>query len=203
MQIIAGTAETLSAKLLSEMAHYRYRVFVEQLGWKLQVRGRMELDRFDRPDTCYLVARDAKCEIIGMARLLPTHRPYLLASVFPQLLGDTPAPRTPLVWELSRFAAVDLRARKGVRQDPYGSSVALELLDAAMQFVARQGAQRLVSASPLGIERILRRAGLKARRAGPPVLVDGQRLFACFMEVDKAWRPGADHAAAVAAASAC
>lgn len=192
MEIIAGTAEALPAGMLFDIARYRHRVFVERLGWNLQTRGGAELDQFDRKDTCYLVARNAEGETIGTARLLPTHRPYLLASVFPQLLGDVPAPRTPRVWELSRFAAVDLGARDAPLRDPYGSSTALELLAAAMRVVAEQGAQRLISASPLGIERILRRAGVSAHRVAPPVLIEGHHLFACYIDVDKSWRPRED-----------
>ncbi|MBT2326560.1 GNAT family N-acetyltransferase [Variovorax paradoxus] len=190
MEIIAGSAEVLSAGMFFDMARYRYRVFVEKLGWKLQTRGRTELDQFDRRDTCYLIARNANGRLVGTARLLPTHRPYLLASVFPQLLGDVPAPNTPRIWELSRFAAVDFEA--DAREDPYGSSTALELLHAAMRVVAQEGAQRLISVSPLGVERILRRAGVTAHRVAPPVLIEGQHLFACFIDVDKNWRPRED-----------
>jgi acyl homoserine lactone synthase len=192
MKIIAGTPEQLSAEMLSEMARYRYRVFVEKLGWDLPTRDRMELDQFDRCDTCYVIARDASGEIVGTARLLPTHRPYLLASVFPQLLGGAAAPCTPLVWELSRFAAVDFGADPRGVEDALGSSAALTLLSAAMRAAAHRGARRLISASPVGIERILRRAGVTARRVAPPTLVDGRNLFACLIEIDKRWRPPKD-----------
>ncbi|SDZ70543.1 N-acyl-L-homoserine lactone synthetase [Variovorax sp. YR266] len=191
MEIIAGTVDSFSAGVLFDMARYRHQVFVEKLGWKLQTRGRFELDEFDRKDTIYLIARNPEGEIVGTSRLLPTHRPYLLASVFPQLLGSIPAPCSPQIWELSRFAAVD-----GVRLSPgddlCGSSLALDMLGAAMQAVAKEGGQRLISASPLGVERILRRAGVHAHRAAPPVLIEGQYLFACYIDVDKGWRPRQD-----------
>jgi len=191
MEIIAGTVDSFSAGVLLDMARYRHQVFVEKLGWKLDTRGRFELDEFDRKDTIYLIARDPQGLIVGTSRLLPTHRPYLLASVFPQLLGDLPAPCSPHIWELSRFAAVDV-ARLGPSEDPHGSSLALDMLSVAMQAVAGHGGQRLISVSPLGVERILRRAGLRAHRAAPPVLIDGTYLFACYIDVDKAWRPRPD-----------
>lgn len=192
MEIIAGTPEQLTAEVLSDMARYRYRVFVEKLGWDLQTRNGMELDQFDRCDTCYLIARNANGEVVGTARLLPTHRPYLLASVFPQLLGDSSAPCTPRVWELSRFAAVDFGADPRGAEDGFGSSAALTLLSAAMRVAAKRGARRLVSASPVGIERILRRAGVRAHRVAPPALVDGRYLVACVIAIDTRWRPPND-----------
>ncbi|MBT2337131.1 GNAT family N-acetyltransferase [Variovorax paradoxus] len=192
MEIIAGTVDSWSAGMLLDVARYRHRVFVEKLGWKLHTRCGLELDQFDGRDTVYLVARNPDGDIVGTTRLLPTHRPYLLASVFPQLLGGAPAPCSPKIWELSRFAAVDLGARTDASGDPYGSSLALDLLSAAMRIVEKEGGHQLVSASPLGVERILRRAGLHAHRMAPPVRVESQYLFACAISVDKGWRPRPD-----------
>lgn len=188
MKIIAGTVETFTADVLFDMARYRHEVFVEKLGWKLDTRGRLELDEFDRKDTIYLIARNPAGEIVGTSRLLPTDRPYLLASIFPQLLGDSPAPCSPDIWELSRFAAAE-GTRLGVGEDPHGWTLALDMLSVAMRTVAEKGAQRLISVSPLGIERILRRAGLSAHRVAPPVRVESQQLFACLIDVDKNWCP--------------
>lgn len=194
MEIITGTVDSFTADVLLDMARYRHEVFVEKLGWKLDTRGRLELDEFDRKDTVYLIMRNPHGEIVGTSRLLPTHRPYLLASVFPQLLGDSPAPCSPDIWELSRFAAAE-GARRGMGEDPHGCSLSLDMLSAAMRTVADKGGRRLICASPLGIERILRRAGLCARRVAPPVLVDGHHLFACLIDVDKSWCPQQDRGA--------
>lgn len=188
MEIIAGTVDSFTADVLFDMARYRHEIFVEKLGWKLDTRGRLELDEFDRKDTIYLIARNPDGEIVGTGRLLPTHRPYLLASVFPQLLGGSPAPCSPDIWELSRFAAPE-GARLGLGEDPQGCSLALDMLSVAMRTVATKDGRRLICVSPLGIERILRRAGLCAHRVAPPVLVEGQHLFACLIDVDKNWHP--------------
>jgi N-acyl-L-homoserine lactone synthetase len=201
MDIIAGTPEQLPSELLSDMARYRYEVFVEKLGWKLPTRGRLELDQFDRPDTCYLIARDAAGAIVGTARLLPTQRPYLLASVFPELLGGAPAPNSPRVWELSRFAAVDFGAAGRESSGADVPSTALALLARAMRVVARQRARQLVSVSPVGIERILRRAGLMPRRIAPPLRIDDQYLMACLIDVDARWCPPGGPICAPAAAA--
>src|SRR5438105_6341931 len=108
MDITVGARESLPRHVVDDLACYRHRVFIERLGWQLQAKGGLEVDQFDRPDTVYVIARGAHDKVIGCARLLPTLRPYLLAEVFPQLLHGLPAPCAPDVWELSRFAAVDL-----------------------------------------------------------------------------------------------
>ncbi|MEP6722089.1 MAG: acyl-homoserine-lactone synthase [Variovorax sp.] len=189
MQIIAGTADQLPAGLLFDMARYRHAVFVERLGWQLQPTGRLELDQFDRRDTVYVLAVNAAGKLVGMTRLLPTARPYLLADVFPQLLGGAPLPRSPQVWELSRFAALDPEATASRAQLTFVSPLALDILSVAMSVAADEGATRLISVSPVGVERILRHAGLVNERAGPPIRIEGRPLVACWIKVQRDWRP--------------
>jgi N-acyl-L-homoserine lactone synthetase len=179
MQIVAGRANELHVGALFDMAHFRYRIFVERLGWRLQTHGRLELDQFDRPDTVYVIARDREGNVVGVARLLSTHRPYLLAEVFPQLLGKASRPHSQDVWELSRFAALDLAAAVPASATPFDTSLALILLREAMKVAAQNGAKELVSVSPLGIERILRRGDVRFERMAPPLEISGERLFAC------------------------
>jgi len=180
MEIVVGTAERLTSELMDRLARYRWKVFVEKLGWNLLTAEGLELDQFDRPDTLYLVARNVSGQVAGAARLLPTTRSYLLQEMFPQLMGSEPLPRSADVWELSRFAAVDFDAPGS--QSQFSSPVAVGLLKAALAFAGSQGVRRLITVSPLGIERLLRKAGFVAHRAGPPLIVDGHPLFACWIE---------------------
>lgn len=173
----------LSHTVLERMASYRYRVFIETLGWELPVREGLELDQFDRPDTVYVLSHDERDEVNGCARLLPTTRPYLLGDVFPQLLTGREIPCTPDVWELSRFAAVDFNDQAMNPLQQFSSPVAVNLLRESIATAAAHGAKRLITVSPLGIERLLRRAGFRAHRAGPPMVIDGHAIFACWIEV--------------------
>lgn len=183
MDVVSGAREALRPELCSRVAHYRHQVFVERLGWQLQTRDGVELDEFDRPDTVYVIAQDDDGDIIGFARLLPTTRPYLLADVFPQLLNGLPPPRSPDVWELSRFSAVDLNGPAQSVQGRFDSSIALRLLEESIACAGSGGARRLITVSPLGVERLLHRGGFHAHRAGPPTVVDGHPLFACWIEI--------------------
>lgn len=180
MEITTATAGQLSTGELKEMARYRYGIFVEQLGWQLECSPGIELDQFDRNDTNYVIARSTSGQMIGAARLLPTTRPYLLGDVFPQLMDHSP-PRDAQTWELSRFAVDPPAEHAGISRSRFSSPVAIELLKASLRLAQTKGADRLVTVSPVGVERLLRREGFNASRAGEPCLVSGQMLFACWI----------------------
>ena len=182
--VITGSELILPHDIYRKVGQYRQKVFVETLGWDLQTRDGMELDQFDRPDTLYMVSQDEGGAVNGCARLLPTDRPYLLGDVFPELMQGQPIPCSPDVWELSRFAAVDFNARGGSALAQFSSGIAVQLLRQAMACAAAHGAKRLITVSPIGIERLLRHTGVHAHRAGPPMIIGGHPIFACWIEVD-------------------
>lgn len=182
MEFVVGTQNILPKNLLSRMADFRYRVFVDMLGWKLPCEVGRELDQFDRDDTLYVMAlRDG--EMTGMARLLPTQRPYLLAEVFPQLMGEEALPSDASVWELSRFSAVDTALSGVGAQRQFSSPLAVALMQCVLLHAAQRGVRSLITVSPMGVERLLRRSGFCVRRAAAPVRVGGHLLFACWIEV--------------------
>lgn len=180
MQTIIGRSREFSPELETALAEYRHTIFIERLGWPLPTENGMERDQFDRPDTLYIVAREPNGTICGCARLLPTTEPYLLSEVFRHLLAGVPVPHTREVWELSRFAAATTDSDSAVD----AASNTRNLLAAAVKSAAEQGATRLITVSPLGVERLLQRMGVHAHRAGPPVLIDGKPIFACWIEID-------------------
>jgi N-acyl-L-homoserine lactone synthetase len=182
--VIAGNTETLSDELFSKIGHYRHKVFVETLGWELKTRNGLELDQFDRPDTQYMVSQDDLGQVNGCARLLPTNQPYLLGEVFPELMNGLPLPCSSDVWELSRFAAVDFNSRTSSALAQFSSGIAATLLREAIDYAAANGAKRLITVSPIGIERLLSYTGVHAHRAGPPMIINGHPIFACWIEIE-------------------
>lgn len=184
MYIVSGAQAGLPQGLHIQIARYRYQVFIEQLGWSLRVDDGFELDQFDRSDTIYIVTKNDDEKILGCARLLPTTRPYLLESVFPQLLNGLPLPRSPGIWELSRFAAMDISGQINSIKGQLSSSIAITLLHASIACAAERGAMRLITVSPIGVERLLRRAGVEAYRAGPPAIIDGTPITAFWIEIN-------------------
>jgi acyl homoserine lactone synthase len=182
VRIISGESTHLQPAMMSRLARYRHEVFVQRLGWKLPCPDGIELDQFDREDTVYVVALDKHSGAIrGMARLLPTTGPYLLRDIFPALLHGSPAPASPNIWEISRFAVVELKAPALPGNAQFSSRSATALLRATIMCAAELGASELVSVSPVGIERLLQRAGLRFKTASP-VAIDGRQLFACRID---------------------
>lgn len=183
MEILAGTPAVLSPDVMTGLARYRHKVFIEKLGWELSSEDGQEYDQFDHSDTTYLIARNENGSVVGTARLLPTSRPYLLGEVFPDLIGNVPLPCSEDIWELSRFAAVDFESKKTGHMSQFSSPVAIGLLRAVLKLAAENGVSRLIMISHLGVERLLHRAGFVAHRVAPPSIVDGHPLLACWIEV--------------------
>lgn len=185
MHFITGTSQSFSAEMNQLLGQYRHKVFIEHLGWQLDTPEGIERDQFDTGSAVYVVSTQANGGINGCARLLPTTEPYLLADVFPELLNGMTPPARPDIWELSRFAAVDFDARPTTRSGQFSSDIAVQLLHESVRCAREQGARRLITVSPLGVERLLKRTGLKSHRAGPPVVVDGYPLFACWIDLEE------------------
>jgi len=183
MNFLTAPLNDLPPGLHARLAHYRHRVFVERLGWKLDTPYGYEQDQFDHDETIHIIARNDSGRIVGCGRLLPCTGPYLLESVFPQLLNGAEPPRGTDVWELSRFAAADLDApaHESRRRDHLAERVLLE----ALRFCAARRVKTLVAVSTLSTERLMLRAGVDVHRMGAPVMVDGQALLGFVIAVNE------------------
>ncbi|WP_081054946.1 acyl-homoserine-lactone synthase [Burkholderia diffusa] len=178
-----GNASQLSASNLAALASYRHAIFIEKLGWQLPVANQQEFDQFDRQDTIYIFGREENGAICSCARLLPTTRPTLLSEIFPGLMGTMPIPNSPEIWELSRFSSYILDADSHALQRAHANT--RRLLADVVAFARSNGVRRLITVSPLGVERLLMRLNVHAHRAAPPQLVDGKPVFACWIEIDE------------------
>jgi N-acyl-L-homoserine lactone synthetase len=183
MNFLTAPLNDLPPGLHARLAHYRHRVFVERLGWNLDTQPGYEQDQFDHEGTVHIVARNDSGRIVGCGRLLPCTGPYLLESVFPQLLNGAEAPRGTDVWELSRFAATDFDApaQAGRRRDHMAERVLLE----ALRFCAARGVKTLVAVSTLSTERLMLRAGVDVHRMGAPAMIDGQAVLGFVIAVNE------------------
>lgn len=142
-----------------------------------------ERDQYDRDDTVYVVGRDEAGSICGCARLLPTTRPYLLKDLFPSLLAQgMDAPESPAVWELSRFAASPLAM--GQSESGALSWVFRPMLASVVRCAAQLGARQIIGVTYLSMERLFRRIGVHAHRAGPAQCIDGRMVVACWIDID-------------------
>ncbi len=184
MNIIFGRRRDLGGATWHALQLYRYQVFVEILGWQLDTAVGTEIDQFDHDDTVYIVMKNNSGDICGCARLLPTTGDYLLQQVFPALLQGADAPSAPDLWELSRFAAVDLQAVRSGKKHRLSSPEAVQLLQSSIEIARQYGASQLITVSPAGVERLIRHAGFRAGRAGDVMRIDGYSLVACLITTE-------------------
>ncbi len=183
MELIGGRSNNLPDNVLADLYSYRYEVFIERLGWNLYSPNGIEKDEFDHEETFYVIAKDDEQNIIGCARLLPTTSPYLLENVFPSLLNGLLPPKSEDVWELSRFTSVDLNKTACKKVGQFSNTATEEIIKKAIYFAKIQGAKRLISVSPVSVERLLRKLNIKCHRAGPPLTIDGYTLIACWIDL--------------------
>ena len=182
--VTAGTPGQLDSGVEHQLAAYRHKVFVDQLGWKLPLaEAGLERDQFDRPDTLYVIAFDRQHNVCGCGRLLPTTKPYLLGSVFPHLMGEQQLPCATEVWELSRYStqtvdSVPLTHEQSRRRFR-------SLLRAIVEAAIAHGAKRLITFTVPTLERLSRQLGIHVHRVGPPQLIDGSPVVAMWVELDE------------------
>lgn len=156
----------------------RKRFFVDELGWDIPHDDDVEMDQYDNPTAHYaLVLRDG--EVIGGARAMATtakwgSHSYMLGDALKGKLIDIPPSvmaanvETETMWECTRLVMsneVDSHADR---------SMCLGMIVQGLVEVAvENGAERLMSLSPLALMRALRQLGFAAERIGEPYLNEG------------------------------
>ncbi len=189
MEYLSGIPSELPPREIRNLFHYRFNVFIEHLQWDV-VAGygsldlKIERDQFDTDETIYVVAKNSQQSIVGCARLLPTTKPYLLRDVFPELLNGMAAPDSSDVWELSRFTSFDLD-NVPATTGQFSAESTVALLHKTMLVAQSYGAKKLVSVSPIAVERLLRRESFASMRLGPPIRSCGQLLIACLIDIEQ------------------
>lgn len=157
----------------------RKAFFVDRLGWDIPHDDEAEMDQYDNPRAWYsLVLDDAGC-VVGGARCMPTTarwgaHTYMLRDAVEGRLASIPPTvmhqviETPAVWECTRLVISDALSRAADR------SLCLSLIcEGLVEIAASQGAQELISLSPVTLMRTLRQLGFAAERRGDSYFNDG------------------------------
>ena len=167
--------------LMIEMHKLRYRVFKQRLDWEVAVSGGMEIDIYDIEDPVYLGLIGPGERLFGAARFLPTTGPNMLADTFPMLLHGQPMPRGETIWDCSRLC-IDTEASAAIAEGGLRRATHVLIAGIAAWGHAR-GITKLVAATDLHVERILRRAGCRVERLGPPIVIGKVPSVGCSFEV--------------------
>jgi N-acyl-L-homoserine lactone synthetase len=170
----------------------RKSFFVDELGWDIPHDDHVEMDQYDTPQARYsVVLLDGI--VIGGARTMPTTARwgqcgYMLGDAVAGLLPGIPrtilpeAPCSARIWECTRLV---MSHEVRLRQD---RARCLELIvDGLAHAAHRGGADRLISLSPLTLERALRQLGWDTKRIGEPYVnsEDGRRYAVLSMSATK------------------
>ncbi|HEY4073722.1 MAG TPA: acyl-homoserine-lactone synthase [Herbaspirillum sp.] len=178
----SGATKEWSTDIYSELLRYRYKVFVQKLGWNVPCSHGMEFDQFDREDTIHIGARDGAGSMRAYSRLLPTVKPYLLEEVFPQLMDGKSLPCSDDTWELSRFTAEDMRARSPASSGAHMSPMSKELLNQSIEEAANRGAKQIIFVASPGLTLLMKRADFNVHCIGRPRMVDGHPVVAASIK---------------------
>ncbi|GMQ96379.1 MAG: acyl-homoserine-lactone synthase AbaI [Gammaproteobacteria bacterium] len=172
----------LTPVLLADMFSFRARVFSQQLGWERESdQGR---DNLDDLNPVYVISLDHG-RVNGCLRLLPTDGWYMLGDEFPELLWGEQPPRSPVVWEVSRFAAQEINAPCESSVQIASPDIAWELILSAMRFALNAGVETFVAVASTDVESYLKSVGLRMRRfgLGHQVMVSGCAITALKINV--------------------
>ena len=166
---------------LAAMHRQRKIVFVDRAGWNVPVSGDQEIDRYDRDDTLYLLAKDAPCgPILASVRLLPTQRPHLMSELFP-LACLAAIPRGPTVWEASRMCVAP-----GLRAERRAHALVWEMVCGVLETALLYGIDQVVFAVNRALLRLVLHCGWEVRPLGPRLGAGEQEVAAAAATVTAA-----------------
>lgn len=179
MNLIDASNRAVHTETLRSFAELRYEIFVRRLGWPLpDARDGLEEDEYDTARAIYVTVSNSAGQVIGGARLLDTADASLLNEVFPHLVKDDDLPRSPRIYEITRFAIDPRRERLEGCQD-LRNRVLWGVQAAALHL----GLQKMVSITYVHLEPMLRKVGYRFRRLGDVDSIDGIATVALEHEV--------------------
>lgn len=166
------------AGLLRAMFIARKRVFADLLKWDVPViDGQFEVDQFDDAHATYLVLGDDRHDHLASARLLPTVRPHILDSFYPDLC-EIPLPRGPEVHEVTRFC-LDRRLRACERRTARDA-----LVHGLANHALAIGIDRYTAIAEVSWFEQIATFGWDCKALGRPRSVDGAMLVAFEIAID-------------------
>lgn len=178
LHVMRSGAGPVPDTVMRAMFAARKQVFVDLLKWDVPVLdGTYEVDQFDDPHAHYIILADRDGGHLGSARLLPTTRPHILDSLYPELCEDAP-PCGADIFEVTRFCldrGLTARERRDVRDT---------LVSALADHALANGISGYSAIAEMGWLQQILAFGWRCRPLGLPVLIEGKLLGALAIDID-------------------
>ncbi len=171
----------LSGGVLPSLFRLRKKMFVDLQGWEIPTFNGMEYDAYDNPATTYLVYTDENDKALGMVRLYPTDRQYMLSDVWPEIVEYIDLPKSINIWEGSRFV-IDNDLSRELR-----TKIKHELVCAFLEFGISKDIEEYIGVMPPKIwESVFINSGWPIQKLGETIsLPDGSEIYAGQFKVSK------------------
>lgn len=162
-QLLSTDIQASHDHALRAMYAARKSVFIDLLKWDLPaLEGKYEIDGFDNEHAHYLILTDRAGEHLGSARLLPTTRPHILDTLFPELCEDR-VPFGPGIYEITRFC-LDRNLRAAERR-----TVRNQLISAIVTHALAEGIDRYTGVAEMAWLQQILSFGWDCRPLGLPL----------------------------------
>ncbi|MEQ1809137.1 MAG: acyl-homoserine-lactone synthase [Terricaulis sp.] len=164
VHVVTANNRSLYLDEIEAMHRHRYQVFVAERGWKaLESDDGLDIDEFDNEHATYLIAIANDGAVAGSARLIPSWRPNMLKTLFPEYCkGEVPV--GPGIWEWSRHATPG-------RQYPASFNVRTQLVLnlAVIEFGISRGMEEVYGVLEAQLMPWTAQLGWESKLLGPPV----------------------------------
>lgn len=171
-----------SGNPLSAQHKLRYRSIIERQKWNVPNYCGMEFDQYDNPAAKYLVFRDENFVARGVSRFYPTTLPYMLEQLFSHFVTVRDIPKSPYIWEGSRFC-IDQTLPPDIRKH-----IAREIVVAYLEIALRYDIEAIVGLMyPAYWRSLFISAGWDIQYLGDiKLLEDGNKARAAWLPVSEA-----------------
>jgi len=114
--VLNGTERETRPDYFDRLFRLRHEVFVKQRGWPLPSVNNYEIDQYDDEDAVYFLDVNDRGDIQGTVRMTPTVKSSLLADYFPHLIENGQTPRSPHIYEATRYIVIpSQKSRDAIR----------------------------------------------------------------------------------------
>jgi acyl-homoserine lactone synthase len=115
--VLSGSERRKHPEYFDRLFRLRYQIFVKQRGWPLPAVNSYEIDQYDDDEAVYFLDLDDDDAIQGTVRMTPTVTSSLLADYFPHLVENGQSPRSPHIYEATRYVVLpSQKSREALRR---------------------------------------------------------------------------------------